>query len=166
MTVSLLAAVPFSLRLAGTWNEKMIWLTDRQAIQNYLAPMGLTSLAVLCIGLITTWTGFRKGLRSSWLILFVIASLFYFPVLVRDLDWSNVFENLRSSSYGSTFARESFLHMVGFVCMLMALVLSAVSMIWKFKMNSRELRSSEIAVDPSEADSKLQHGGAQERKTP
>jgi len=122
MTVSFCAAVPFSVRLIGTWRQRFFALTDGSEVSNYMLPMGLASMALICCGVIVTWTGFRRGLKSAWFLLFLIAWIFYFPVLVLPYvpaDWKAVFEAVLSSS----MAREVSLQLVGFLFMLGALAL-------------------------------------------
>ncbi len=122
MTFSMLAAVPTSLRLVATWQERIFWVTDRHGIENYWAPMGFASLALICIGLIVTWTSFLNRDRSAWLSLLVLAWVFYFPVLIVPLlrvNWDVFFENVLASST----LREYTLHLLGFLSMLVALLL-------------------------------------------
>ena len=55
---------------------------DQVVIPNYSAPLGITSLAIIAIGLVVTWAGYIKGLRWTWLVMLVIAWVWALPVLV------------------------------------------------------------------------------------
>lgn len=142
MTVGLLVAVPFSLRLVGTWKERFIEVLENYHIQNYLLPMGLASLTVICIGLIVTWTGFQKGLRSAWVILSLIAGLFYFPVLIRQpqfpIDWEARLGNVFSSTvFSSAMTREWAFHFLGFLLMVVGLLLPVKDIFWRPHLGPR-----------------------------
>jgi hypothetical protein len=58
---------------------------DQVVIPNYDAPIGITSLAIIVIGLVVTWAGYIKGVRWTWFVMFVIVWLWAFPVLVLPL---------------------------------------------------------------------------------
>jgi hypothetical protein len=55
---------------------------DRVVIPNYSAPIGITSLAIIAIGLVVTWAGYIKGVRWTWFVMFVIVWGWAFPVLL------------------------------------------------------------------------------------
>ena len=55
---------------------------DQVVIPNYYAPIGITSLTIIVIGLVVTWGGYIKGVRWSWFVMFVIVWLWALPVLV------------------------------------------------------------------------------------
>lgn len=122
MTFSMLAVIPTCVRLVGTWQERIFWVADKHGIENYWAPLGFALLALISVGLIVIWTGFQNRLRSAWLILCVLAWLFYFPVLIVPLfkvNWEIVFGNILVSAV----SREYTIHLVGFLSMLVALLL-------------------------------------------
>jgi energy-coupling factor transporter transmembrane protein EcfT len=53
--------------------------------------MGFASLAIIVIGLIVTWTGYIKGVRWTWFVMFLIAWGWVFPVLVlAEFHWRNM----------------------------------------------------------------------------
>ncbi|HEV2395825.1 MAG TPA: hypothetical protein VGS27_02635 [Candidatus Sulfotelmatobacter sp.] len=47
--------------------------------------LGITSLAIICIGLITAWAGLLGKVRWAWLVLLIIVGLWAFPVLVLPI---------------------------------------------------------------------------------
>lgn len=143
ITVGLLAAVPFSLRLVGTWKQRGIEVSENHFIQNYLLPMGLASVTVICTGFIVTWTGFQKGLRSAWVILSLIAGLFYFPVLIRQpqfpINWEARLENVFSSTaLSSVITREWTFHLLGFLLMVVGLLLPVREIFWRPQLGPHE----------------------------
>jgi len=58
---------------------------DQVVIPNYDAPTGITSLAIIAVGLVVTWAGYIKGVRWTWFVMFVIVWVWAFPVLVLPL---------------------------------------------------------------------------------
>jgi len=58
---------------------------DRVVIPNYAAPLGITSLAIIAIGLLVTWAGYVKGVRWTWFVMFVIAWVWAFPLVALPL---------------------------------------------------------------------------------
>jgi energy-coupling factor transporter transmembrane protein EcfT len=70
----------------------MFQQTSQLAIQNYLAPVGFASLANIVVGLIVTWAGYIKGVRWTWFVMFVIAWVWAFPVLLLPYlqHWGNM----------------------------------------------------------------------------
>jgi len=143
MTLGLLAAVPFSLRLVGSWRQRSIELIENYHIQNYMLPMGLASVTLICIGLIVTWTAYQDKLRSAWVILSLITGLFYFPVLIRQpqfpIDWRARLENVFNSAvFSSTILREWTFHLLGFLLMVVGLLLSAKDVFWRPELGATE----------------------------
>jgi hypothetical protein len=47
--------------------------------------LGVACVAIILIGLIVVWTGYVKRARSAWLVMFVIAWAWAFPIFVRPL---------------------------------------------------------------------------------
>ena len=101
-TVALLMQTPAMMRCARTTHQSrfedvyvypeagIAW--DQVVIPNYDAPIGIASLAVIAIGLLVTWSGYIKGVRWTWLVMFVIVWVWAFPVLVLPLysPWRGV----------------------------------------------------------------------------
>lgn len=133
MTIALLAVVPFSLRLAGTWRLRVFRVADNQYVENYWLPMGLASLTLICIGLFVVWSHFRRGQRSAWLILFLIASLFYFPVLIFPQFPINWTARIQNAFTEKDRLQEWTFHLLGFFLMLIALLLPLKDIFWRSK---------------------------------
>lgn len=94
-TLALLLLTPIMLRSARTtyqtryrditvYPEAGIAL-DQVVIPNYDAPFGITSLAIVSIGLVVTWAGYVKGVRWTWFVMFVIVWVWAFPALVLPM---------------------------------------------------------------------------------
>ncbi len=105
---------------------------DQVVIPNFFAPIGITSLAIIVIGLIVTWAGYFKAVRWTWFVMFVIVWLWAFPVLVLPLfhpwpgmDWivQTLAPTLESAIRESGIAREGVKILLIFLLMVVALFL-------------------------------------------
>jgi hypothetical protein len=47
-----------------------------------MGQLGVASMAVIFIALIITWTGYVKGVRSAWFVMFIVVWLWAFPLLL------------------------------------------------------------------------------------
>jgi len=91
-TVALLMLAPSMFALAGTTHQARFRdiatgadasaVGDQIAIPNYYAPLGFASLTIIAVGLVVTWTGYIKGIRWTYFVMFVIVWLWVFPVLM------------------------------------------------------------------------------------
>jgi hypothetical protein len=101
---------------------------DQVVIPNYYAPVGITSLAIIAIGLVVTWAGYVKAVRWTWWVMFVIVWAWAFPVLMLPMlyPWHSGFSVARTLTTAireSGMAR-SFVELVlVFLGMVVALVL-------------------------------------------
>jgi len=104
---------------------------DQIAIPNYFAPLGFASLTIIAVGLVVTWTGYIKGLRWTYFVMFVIVWLWAFPALVlpllhpvisswRTLEWIRLIKEAISEDGVARAILEPF---VVFLFMLIALIL-------------------------------------------
>ena len=103
---------------------------DQVVIPNYAAPLGITSLAIIAIGLLVTWAGYIKGLRWTWFVMFVIAWVWAFPVWVLPLlhPWHSRISftgTLAEALHGSWIARDFVKVVLAFLLMVLALILPA-----------------------------------------
>ena len=90
-TLALLIPAPPMLWNAWTVRQTLIVVAGRMLVPNYYAPIGLASLAIILIGLIVTWTGYVRGVRWTWFVMFLIAWGWAFPVLVlAGFHWRNM----------------------------------------------------------------------------
>jgi energy-coupling factor transporter transmembrane protein EcfT len=91
LTLALLIPMPAMLGNAWTVPQTRFDIAGRMGIQNYYAPIGFASLAIIVIGLIVTWAGYIKGVRWTWFVMFLIAWGWAFPVLVlAEFHWRNM----------------------------------------------------------------------------
>jgi hypothetical protein len=105
-------------------------------IPNYDAPLGITSLAIIAIGLVVAWGGYIKGLRWTWLVMSVIVWVWALPVLVLPNFYpcgglilvspsafaSMIRESLHAGPF-SFIARAVLKDVLAFLLMVLALVL-------------------------------------------
>lgn len=105
---------------------------DQVVMPNFDAPLGITSLAIIVIGLVVTWAGYIKGVRWTWFVMLVIVWLWAFPVLVLPLftpwpgmDWiaQTLAPTLESAIRETGIAREGVKVLLIFLLMVVALVL-------------------------------------------
>lgn len=90
-TIALLIPLPAMLGNAWTVHRTSCWIIDHVAINNYFAPIGFSGLAITVIGLIVIWTGYCKGVRWTWFVMFLITWAWAFPVLVlAEFHWRNM----------------------------------------------------------------------------
>lgn len=128
-TLALLIPLPVMLGNAWTVPQTSIEITAQVAIPNYSAPIGFASLAVIVIGLIVIWTGYIKGVRWTWFVMFVVVWLWAFPVLLLptlqpgEHGMAILLATLKSAISESGPARVISEVILAFVLMLVALVL-------------------------------------------
>ena len=102
--------------------------------------LGFASLAVILIGLITTWAGYIKNVRWAWFVMFVIVwgwalpvmafPDFVYPIYRRALSIPS-FSGLIGAAFSKPGMARTIAHeMVIFVVMVIALVLPIKSFFW------------------------------------
>ena len=140
-TVALLMLVPTPFELARMTHQTRFRdiatgadasaVGDQIAIPNYYAPLGFASLTIIAIGLVVTWTGYIKGSRWTYSLMFVIVWLWAFPVIMlpplrgvipfwRTLDWIRMVKEAISVNGVERDILES---SVAFLLMVLALAL-------------------------------------------
>lgn len=130
-SIALLILAPAMLRAAATLRESSLWGYSVDTLdwpQNCFAPAGFTSLAVILTGLIVTWTGYIRGVRWTWLVMFVVVWIWAFPVLMLPYLLPRRGLETVAQSFAGTISRNgverSFLEIVlAFMLMLLALAL-------------------------------------------
>jgi len=78
-TIALLATIPTSIHMAAVLPHR----TPAPLYYWQLEPigeLGITSLAVVAVGLIVIWTEYLRNSKSAWFVLLVIAFGWAFPV--------------------------------------------------------------------------------------
>lgn len=76
------ARTTYETRLRDIANEPPAAIADQVVIPNWYAPSGISSLAIIAIGLIVTWAAYIKGVRWTWFVMLVIVWVWAFPILV------------------------------------------------------------------------------------
>ncbi len=133
-TVALLMLAPAMWRAAATARESTLWEGSSGGPQDGFAPAGIASLVVIVVGLIVTWAGYIRGVRWTWLVMFVIAWVWAFPVLLLPflLPWRGV-ETMAQSFAGAiseSGTERSYAEVVlAFLLMVVALVLPVKTLI-------------------------------------
>ena len=130
LTISLLSLVPSSLKVASTWKERVIWVTDKFLRYNYESLLAFASLALIIIGITVIWTGYQKRFRSSWFILVVFVCVYFVPVYLLDISlamrtvgWPWWPELVRQVKAGRPLAQDAAICLITLTLMLIALVL-------------------------------------------
>jgi len=141
-TVAFLMLVPTAFELASMTHQRRLRdvcpvadasaVGDQIAIPNYYAPLGFASLTIIAIGLVVTWTGYIKGARWTYSVMFVIVWLWAFPVIMlpllhgliipfwRTLEWIRMVKEAITINGAARDILESF---VASLLMVLALVL-------------------------------------------
>ncbi|MBZ5562517.1 MAG: hypothetical protein LAP13_08850 [Acidobacteriia bacterium] len=141
LTVALLMLAPRAFDLASTTHQSRFRdiatgadasaVGDQIAIPNYYAPLGIASLTIIAIGLVVTWTGYIKGSRWTYFVMFVIVWLWAFPVLMlpllhavipswRTLEWTRLIKEAISEN---SVGRAIVVPFVAFLLMVLGLAL-------------------------------------------
>ena len=61
------------------------FLSDAAYKDTLWQAVGFASLANILVGLVVVWTGFIRGYRWAWLAMFIIVSVWAFPVFVLPI---------------------------------------------------------------------------------
>lgn len=70
LTVALLCMAPSSVENART------------TVDNMVQTVGFSSLAIIAVGLLVTWTGYIRKVSWTWFVIFIIVWLWAFPGLI------------------------------------------------------------------------------------
>ncbi len=138
-TVALLMLAPEAFDLANATHQSRLRdistvgegtaVVDQVAIPNDYAPLGFASLTIIAVGLVVTWTGYIKGSRWTYFVMFVIVWLWAFPVFAlpllhgvipswRTLEWTRLIkEAISVNGVGRAIA----VPLVSFLLMVLAL---------------------------------------------
>jgi hypothetical protein len=129
-TAELLYLLPaaWNCAMAGR-NQQVLANLDagyKAAAQCY-GELGIAALTIIAIGLLVTWTGFIRRVRSAWFVMFIIVWAWAFPNLVLPLFLHSVGltarEWIQSALRSSGPARVWAENVVIFLMMVISLVL-------------------------------------------
>ena len=130
LTIALLSLVPMSSRAAMSGRDRNVIEGLDVGYQDSLhawGHVGEESMALIFIGLIVTWTGFVKAIRSAWFIMFIIVWVWAFPLFfwgfVPNFRWIPFRELISLALRGPGSARASFYAVAHFIPMVIALIL-------------------------------------------
>ncbi|MGA9207705.1 MAG: hypothetical protein WB347_07895, partial [Terriglobales bacterium] len=129
-TIALLCLIPPCLANALTGRNKMALATldaGFRAVAGMTSTLGVACLATILIGLIVTWTGYIRRVRWAWLVMFVLAWAWAFPLFVLPwftAPWVVAFpEVLYSAIYEAGVPRDAVESVLIFLLMVIALLL-------------------------------------------
>lgn len=103
-----------------------------------LGDLGISSLVIIFIGLITAWTGYVKRVRWTWFVMFVIVFAWAFPLLILPFFQPppivlTVSEWLSRAIKEPGPARDGVEEILIFSLMVIALFLPIKAFFWKQK---------------------------------
>jgi len=143
LSLCLVTLIPGSLKCASTWRELYVQMPGLK-MQNYLMPMGLSSLGFVMIGLIVLWTGYRKNERWAWFVMLIILLFFIFPggllpLLLQtmlggfgiNLSGINYYTEMKWVLKGNDIAIGIMMGLLIFPVMLVALLLPIKAFFWR-----------------------------------
>ncbi len=127
LTIGLLSLLPMSSRLALS-GRRIEELEACYQSQLYAwAQVGKASIALIVIGLIVTWTGYIRAVRSAWFVMFIIVWLWVFPVFfqgfISEFVWTSLRKLLSEALAKPGSARGSLYAVAHFTPMVIALIL-------------------------------------------
>jgi hypothetical protein len=129
-TVALLPLVQPALQnyYAGNDRESLARLDAGFRVAAQMAHVfGVACLAIILVGLIVLWTGYVERSRSAWLVMFVIAFAWAFPLFISPLFRakmvSTISEWLYTAIHEPGVSRTATEYAVSFSLMVIALLL-------------------------------------------
>lgn len=129
-TIALLCLIPPCLANALAGRNRMALATldaGFRAVAQLTGTLGVACLAMILIGLIVIWTGYIKRVRWAWLVMFVLAWAWAFPLFVLPwftARWVLIFpEVLYSAIYEAGSPRVAVESVLIFLLMVIALLL-------------------------------------------
>jgi hypothetical protein len=128
---------PMCLKLALSGRDRKVLEELPACCQDALyttGHLGEASMALIFVGLIVTWTGYVKGVRSAWFVMFIIVWVWAFPFVllwfIPDM-MATPFRNLMSLALrGPGSARASLYAVAHFTPMVIALILPIKAFFW------------------------------------
>ena len=137
-TVAFLWLLPIEVKNSLSFDEYARALPSSAVVTNIrlFRDLGLFSLAVILIGLIVTWAGYATHVRWTWFVMFIIVSLWAFPLLLLPLQRYSVElpgEWVKEAFTRRGLARDVLEQFVIFYIMLIALLLPVPSFFLKKK---------------------------------
>jgi len=129
-TIALLCLIPPCLANALAGRDKMALATldaGFRAVAGLTGTLGVACLATILIGLIVTWTGYIRRVRWAWLVMFVLAWAWAFPLFALPFltaRWVLTFpEVLYSAIHEAGVPRVAVESVLIFLLMVIALLL-------------------------------------------
>ena len=144
LTIALLSLVPLSRQAFFAGHSRPVHEGADPCCQAELyawGHVGEASIALILIGLIVTWTGYVKAVRSAWFIMFIIVWIWAYPLffkgIVTELRWRSLPEFISDALKGPGAARISLYAVAHFAPMVIALILPIRSFFFRGKTASR-----------------------------
>jgi hypothetical protein len=148
-TITLLCLVPICWGAALSGRDKMaIEALDSgyRAAAQTMGELGVASMAVIFIGLIVTWTGYVKGVRSAWFVMFIVVWLWAFPLILLpflpDIVGIPLSELVSRALREPGTSRTSLRSVLIFTPMLIALILPIKSFFFRHETSGSSVGSA------------------------
>jgi hypothetical protein len=151
-TVAFLWLLPIEVKNSLSFDEYARALPSSTLVMNVrlFRDLGVVSLAVILSGLIVTWAGYATHVRWTWFVMFIIVSLWAFPLLLLPLLGNSVAltagEWVREAFRRPGIARGALEQVVIFYIMLIALLLPVPSFFLKKKTPSEVSRLPRVSA--------------------
>lgn len=136
-TIALLYMLPICWSSALTGRDrKALEALDAgyQAAAQTTGYLGIASMAVVLIGLIVTWTGYVRSVRSAWFVMFIVVWVWAFPLILLpflpDIKLIPLAELVSRALREPGTSRTSVRSVLIFTLMLIALILPIKSFFW------------------------------------
>lgn len=137
-TIALLCLVPMCWVAASSGRDKMATEAldaGYRAAAQTMGELGVASMAVIFIGLIVTWTGYVKSVRSAWFVMFIVVWFWAFPLILLpflpDIVGIPLSELVSRALRESGTSRTSVRSVLIFTPMLIALILPLKSFFFR-----------------------------------
>jgi hypothetical protein len=105
-TIALLCLIPAGLRNALAGRHEMVFAeldAGFRAEAQTASYLGVACLAIILVGLIVIWTGYVRRARSAWLVMFVVAWVWAFPLFVLPLFRGTIILSFSDSLYSAIY---------------------------------------------------------------
>lgn len=130
LTIALVSLVPMSRQAALAGHSRRVHEELNACCQGELyawGHVGEASIALIFIGLIVTWTGYVKAVRSAWFIMFIIVWVWAFPLFalgfVSEFRWIPFRKLISEALEGPGPARAALYAVAHVAPMVIALIL-------------------------------------------
>jgi len=140
LTIALLSLVPLSQQAFFAGHSRSVHEDADPCCQTELyawGHVGEASIAFILVGLIVTWTGYVKAVRSAWFIMLIIVWIWAYPLFFKGIipvfRSSPLSELISDALKGPGIYRTSLYMVARFASMVIALLLPIRSFFFRGK---------------------------------